>query len=96
MLPTKNNLQKRKEICHTLKSLLIQNLNLPYQVEDLRDDISIIGAGLGLDSLDILEVVLSIEGGFGVKVPELSVHILRSFNTIVDFIISQKEASCEV
>jgi len=95
MIPTKNNLAKRKEICDSLKSSLIQNLNLPYQVEDLRDDISIIGAGLGLDSLDILEVVLTIEGGFNVKVPELSVHILRSFNTIVDFILSQQEAKCE-
>lgn len=92
MLPTDENLQRRNEICETLKARLIEGLDIPYAPQDLRDDISLIGSGLGLDSLDILEVVLCVENNFGVKVPELSVHVLRSFNTLVDFIIAEQDA----
>ena len=92
MLPSEENLLMRADICLTLKTKLIEALDIPYEASDLRDDISLIGSGLGLDSLDVLEVVLCVENNFGVKVPELSVHILRSFNTLVDFIISEKAA----
>lgn len=81
---------KRREISEKLKAKLIENLDLPYETYDLRDDVALIGSGLGLDSLDILEVVLCVEKLFGVKVPELSAHILRSFNTLTDYIAEAK------
>lgn len=93
MLPTEENLTRRREICQTLKEKLIEGLDIPYTPADLRDDVSLIGSGLGLDSLDILEVVLCVESNFGVKIPELSVHILRSFNTLVDYIIMEQDAA---
>lgn len=91
MLPTEENLAQRREVAEKLKARLIESLDIPYEPADLRDDISLIGSGLGLDSLDILEVVLCVENNFGVKIPELSVHILRSFNTVVDFIMAELE-----
>ncbi len=90
MTPSPENILARKEIIELLKSKLIVSLDLPYQAADIHEDIPLIGAGLGLDSLDILEIVLCIEGNFGVKVPQLSVHILRSLNTVVDFIIEER------
>ncbi len=94
MLATKENLERRRNICNTLKNKLIENLDIPYKAADLRDDVSLIGAGLGFDSLDILEVVLCVENNFGVKVPELSTPILRSFNTVVDYIITEQDKKC--
>ena len=88
---TKKRIEKRKSIIDTLKTELIQRLNLPYQPEDLHEDISLLGAGLGLDSLDALEVVLCVENSFGVKIPDESTSVLRSINTIVDFILGQQE-----
>lgn len=90
MLPTPENLAMRREISDKLKARLIENLDIPYSPDDLRDDISLIGSGLGLDSLDILEVVSCVEELFGVKVPEYSVHILRSLNTLTDYILEEK------
>lgn len=84
-------LKKRKEVCDLLKQKLIENLDIPYEVEDLHDDISLVGAGLGLDSLDILEIVLCVESCFGVKMPEKSAEVMRSFNTLVDFIMEKTE-----
>lgn len=88
----KTRLAARREICAKLKSKLVENLDIPYKPDDLSDDISLIGSGLGLDSLDILEIVLCVENNFSVKMPEDSAPVLRSLNTLVDYIIQQTEA----
>jgi acyl carrier protein len=92
---TIKRIEKRKSIIDTLKSELIQRLNLPYRPEDLHEDISLLGAGLGLDSLDALEVVLCVENSFGIKIPDESTSVLRSINTIVDFILDTQEKKGE-
>lgn len=88
----KTRLDARREFCAKLKSKLVENLDIPYKPDDLSDDISLIGSGLGLDSLDILEIVLCVENNFSVKMPEDSAPVLRSLNTLVDYIIQQTEA----
>ena len=84
-------IQNRKQIIDTFKIELIRRLNLPYEPEDLHEDISLLGAGLGLDSLDALEIVLCVENTFGVKIPDESTSVLRSINTIVDFVLQEKK-----
>lgn len=83
-------IEERKAIINTFKEELIRRLNLPYKPEDLHEDISLLGAGLGLDSLDALEIVLCVENSFGVKIPDESTSVLRSINTIIDFVIEEK------
>ena len=85
-------IQRRVEVINTFKQELIRRLNLPYQPDDLHEDISLLGAGLGLDSLDALEIVLCVENCFGVKIPDENTSVLRSINTIVDFVIVERDA----
>jgi acyl carrier protein len=66
-------------------------LNLPFTPEDLHEDISLLGSGLGLDSLDALEIILCIEGCFKIKIPDENIGVLRSINTVVDFVIEQQD-----
>jgi acyl carrier protein len=85
-------IDRRSAIITTFKEELIRRLNLPYTPEDLHEDVSLLGAGLGLDSLDALEIVLCVENGFGIKIPDNNISVLRSINTIVDYVIEQQDA----
>lgn len=84
-------IKKRSDVINPMKEELIKRLNLPYKPEDLHEDISLFGAGLGLDSLDALEVVLCVEHCFGIKIPDNNISILRSINTLADYVLEQKQ-----
>ena len=83
-------IDKRKKVIDTFKSELIRRLNLPYNADDLHEDVALLGAGLGLDSLDALEIVLCIENSFNIKIPDQNISVLRSINTVVDYVIEQQ------
>jgi acyl carrier protein len=83
-------IEERAEVLRVIKEDLISRLNLPYRPEDLHEDVSLLGSGLGLDSLDALEVILGVEHAFGVKVAEDNIAILRSINTIADHVIGER------
>lgn len=84
-------LSRRREVSLLLKEKLIEALDIPYEPRDIGEDIALIGSGLGLDSLDVLEIVLCVENNFGVKIPEGQTLALWSLNTLADFIISEQD-----
>lgn len=81
-------IKRRAEISQRLKENLIENLDMDIEPCDIDENVSLVGSGLGLDSLDILEIVSCVETVFGVKIPEGDMLPLRSFNTLVDYIIA--------
>jgi acyl carrier protein len=77
-----------------IKEMLVKNLMLQVTPEQIGDTTPLFGpGGLGLDSIDALELVVSMEKTFGVGVPnsEVASTALQNVNTINDYIV-QKQA----
>ena len=86
----RRRIDERAAVLQVIKADLISRLNLPYEPEDLHEDVSLLGSGLGLDSLDALEVILGVEHAFGVKVADDNISILRSINSIADYVLAER------
>ena len=72
-----------------LKEQIIEFLNLPSTTAaDIADDEPLFGDGLGLDSIDSLEliVLLNREYGIVIKDPKEGRKVLDDINTMVDYI----------
>ena len=76
-----------------IKKMLVKNLMLQVTPEEIGDDLPLFGPnGLGLDSIDALELVVGMEKTFGVGVPnsEVAGRALRTVNTIHDYILEKR------
>ena len=83
-------MEKLKE---ELKKQIIEQLNLEnVTVADIKDDASLFGDGLGLDSIDALELIVLLEKFHHVKItnPEDGKKIFSSINSIADYILKAK------
>jgi len=71
-----------------VKGVIVRCLRLPIGPQEIADDVPLFGEGLGLDSIDVLELVLELERSFGVKITDeqLARRSLYSVNTIVQLI----------
>jgi len=72
-----------------VKEMLVDSLMLRVSAEEIGDDDQLFDpAGLGLDSIDALELSVALEKNFGAKTPnaETARRAFQSVSTIVDFI----------
>jgi acyl carrier protein len=79
----------------SIKEMMVKNLMLQTTAAEIGDDLPLFGpGGLGLDSIDALELVVSMEKTFGVGVPnsEVAAKALRTVNTIHDYILEKRGA----
>ena len=82
----------RAQLKIELKEAIVRGLRLPISPGDIDDVAPLFGEGLGLDSIDVLEVVLELERSFGVQVrdEETGTQVLQSIETLTDFVMRQR------
>jgi acyl carrier protein len=78
-----------------IKRLIIESLDLEdIGPEDIADDTPLFGEGLGLDSIDALELVVLVEERFRVQIPNEDVGqvAFASIDALADFILANQPA----
>jgi len=81
------------ELKYALKQQIIEELNLEdIEPDEIEDDAPLFVEGLGLDSIDSLELVVILDRYHGVKIPneEVGRQVLQTINTMVAYIQESK------
>ena len=86
---------ERVRLKSELKEAIIRGLRLPLSPDEIDDRAPLFGEGLGLDSIDVLELVLELERSFGVQIRDMETgaQALQSIETIADFVIRHRAAN---
>ncbi len=83
-----------EELVLELKKQIIEVLNLEEMtLEDIDTDSPLFGEGLGLDSIDALELIVLLEKKYGIRLanPAEGKAIFKSVGTIADFVSKNRK-----
>jgi len=78
-----------EKLIKELQVKIVEVLNLiDVQPDDIKVDSQLVGGDLGIDSIDVLEMVIMIEKDYGVKIDnrELGVKVFASLGTLAEYI----------
>lgn len=78
--PSEADLKLQREVA----GLIVTALNLDVAAEDIQPDAALYGDGLGLDSIDILEVALVVSKQFGFSLRADSADNTRIFSSLAE------------
>jgi len=83
-----------EELLKNLKVQIVEQLNLKdINPENIGNDESLFGDGIGLDSIDALELIVLLQQEYGLKLSkaEDDPKVFKSVQTMADFIIANKK-----
>jgi acyl carrier protein len=84
-----------EELVESLKELVIHTRRLEdIAPADIVDGEALFGEGLGLDSIDALELVVAIEREYGVEIPDAEIgrRAFASILALADFVLEKQAA----
>ena len=83
-----------EELIDKVKQLIIDSLRIEGMTPaDIETDAPLFGEGLGLDSIDALQLVVGLEKGFGVVVADAATgtKVFQSVRTMADYIAEHRK-----
>src|SRR3954454_18977008 len=82
----------REHILAELREVLIDRMRLRRDPDEIDPDAPLFGAGFGLDSLDAVELVVSLDTKFGVHLQDNALlrQQMRTLNTVVDLVVAYR------
>ncbi len=83
---------KRRTNVDKLIAAMVKNLNLTLSPDEIDPDATLFGGGLGLDSIDAVELIVIAEKEFDIKFREdFDIYNIRSINKMVDAVMKIQE-----
>jgi acyl carrier protein len=82
------------DLKESIKEMMVEKLMLKIPKEEIGDDTPFFGPeGLGLDSIDALELVVSLEKQFGVSIPssDIAKSALVNVNSVHDYVVANRK-----
>jgi acyl carrier protein len=91
-------IEQRIDILSRVRKILIENLGVRREPEHIDPDTPLFGSGLGLDSVDAVELLICMEVEFGVRLPDEQVGRadLRTVGTLVDMVLNEETGEGDV
>jgi acyl carrier protein len=88
-------LENRSKQLARVRRVLIEDLHVPRTPEEIDPDAPLFGTGLGLDSVDAVELVVSLETEFSFRLDDdaLARPSMRTVNTLVDLVLRKQGGS---
>ncbi|MEN6622220.1 MAG: phosphopantetheine-binding protein [Smithella sp.] len=86
------------EMIIEMKSKIISTLGLmDVKPEDIQTDDPLVGGDAGIDSIDVLELVMMIEKDYGIKIEnkELGAKVFASVRALATFILEKKKEKAQ-
>lgn len=83
-----------EELIEKLKKQIVQVLNLEdVKPEDIDSDMPLFGDGLGLDSIDVLELIVLLQKEYGIKIedPKEGRKVFTSVRTMAEYILEHQK-----
>lgn len=81
-------MQTIEELMPEVKAGIIRQLNIDITPDAMEDDMALFGEGLGLDSIDALELIVMMDRDYGIKIgdPKEARKIFQSARVMAEYI----------
>lgn len=87
----KKQIEQRERVFKRVVEMLISALKLDRTSEEIDPDTPLFGTGLGLDSVDAVEIIVALEAEFGISLDQSEGRLaLRTINSLVDLVLSRE------
>jgi acyl carrier protein len=85
-------LENRANQLARVRRVLIEDLHVQREPEEIDPDAPLFGTGLGLDSVDAVELVVSLETEFAFRLDDdaLARPAMRTVNSLVDLVLRKQ------
>lgn len=93
--PALSSVVERRRTCDRIKAMIVSRLDLQIDPAWITDDQPLIGRGLELDSLDVLELFVAIEAEFDLALYDSAISVFGSVSNLASHVNPSLHASDE-